>query len=102
MKLSDRLDIAQVKGSWAGAFGICQFIPSSCLNYAVDGNGDGLIDLYDFRDAAASVSNYLKVHGWRTGLDRKAQEKVVWSYNHSTLYCQTVVELARRLHEKDD
>ncbi len=102
MRLSERFDVNQVKGSWAGAFGICQFIPSSCLNYAVDGNGDGLIDLYDFKDAAASVANYLKVHGWQAGLDRKAQEKVVWSYNHSTLYCQTVVELARRLDEKDD
>ena len=97
LQLADRLDVEQVKGSWAGAFGICQFIPSSCLSYAVDGSGDGLIDLYDFKDAAASVANYLKAHGWRSGLDRKAQEKVVWSYNHSGLYCQTVVELARRL-----
>ena len=97
LRLADRLDIDQVKGSWAGAFGICQFIPSSCLSYAVDGNGDGFIDLYDFQDAAASVANYLKVHGWRAGLDRQAREKIVWSYNHSTLYCQTVVELAQRL-----
>ena len=98
LRLADRLDVDQVKGSWAGAFGICQFIPSSCLSYAVDGNGDGLIDLYDFQDAAASVANYLKVHGWRDGLDHKAREKVVWSYNHSSLYCQTVVGLAERLH----
>jgi len=99
LRLSDRLDIDQVKGSWAGAFGICQFIPSSCLSFAVDGSGDGFIDLYDFKDAAASVANYLKVHGWRSGLDRQAREKVVWSYNHSTLYCQTVVELAHRLRK---
>ena len=97
LRLADRLEIDQVKGSWAGAFGICQFIPSSCLNYAVDGNGDGRIDLYNFQDAAASVANYLKIHGWRLGLDRQAREKVVWSYNHSRLYCRTVVELAHRL-----
>ncbi len=97
LRLADRLDVDQVKGSWAGAFGICQFIPSSCLNYAIDGNGDGLIDLYNFQDAAASVANYLKSHGWRSGLDRKDREKVVWSYNHSRLYCRTVVELAQRL-----
>lgn len=102
LHLSDRIDIENVKGSWAGAFGICQFIPSSCLSYAVDGNGDGLIDLYDFNDAAASVANYFKVHGWQSGLDRQAREKVVWSYNHSLLYCQTVVELAYRLRQRDD
>ncbi len=97
LRLADRLDIDQVKGSWAGAFGICQFIPSSCLSYAVDGDGDGRIDLYNFQDAAASVANYLKTHGWRSGLDREGREKVVWSYNHSSLYCRTVVELAHRL-----
>ena len=97
LKLADRLDVESVKGSWAGAFGICQFIPSSCLNFAVDGSGDGKIDLYDFQDAAASVANYLKVHGWQLGLKVKQQEKVVWSYNHSRLYCQTVVALAGRL-----
>jgi len=97
LQLADRLEVETVKGSWAGAFGICQFIPSSCLSYAVDGNGDGRIDLYDFKDAAASVANYLKAHGWQLGLSVKQQEKVVWSYNHSQLYCQTVVALAGRL-----
>ena len=97
LQLADRLDVETVKGSWAGAFGICQFIPSSCLSYAVDGSGDGRIDLYDFKDAAASVANYLKAHGWQSGLTVKQQEKVVWSYNHSQLYCQTVVALAGRL-----
>ena len=97
LQLADRLDVETVKGSWAGAFGICQFIPSSCLSYAVDGSGDGRIDLYDFQDAAASVANYLKAHGWQLGLTVKQQEKVVWSYNHSQLYCQTVVALAGRL-----
>ncbi len=97
LKLSDRLEVKKVKGSWAGAFGICQFIPTSCLTYAVDGSGDGRIDLYDFEDAAASVANYLKINGWRPGLDREKREKVIWSYNHSRLYCRTIVELAERL-----
>ena len=97
LQLSDRLDVDAVKGSWAGAFGICQFIPSSCLSYAVDGSGDGRIDLYDFEDAAASVANYLKAHGWRPGLNVKQQEKVVLSYNHSRLYCETIVALAGKL-----
>ncbi len=97
LQLADRLEVETVKGSWAGAFGVCQFIPSSCLSYAVDGSGDGRIDLYDFKDAAASVANYLKAHGWQSGFTVKQQEKVVWSYNHSQLYCQTVVALAGRL-----
>ena len=97
LKMEDRLDVDAVKGSWAGAFGICQFIPSSCLSYAVDGSGDGRIDLYDFQDAAASVANYLKAHGWRHGLNVKQKEKVVLSYNHSRLYCETVVALAGKL-----
>lgn len=99
LRLADHLEVEKVKGSWAGAFGICQFIPSSCLSYAVDGNGDGLIDLYDVKDAAASVANYLKVNGWRAEMDRGAREKVIWSYNHSQLYCATVVELAYRLRD---
>ncbi len=97
LQMDDRLDVEEVKGSWAGAFGICQFIPSSCLRYAVDGNGDKRIDLYDFQDAAASVANYLKAHGWRPGLTVKQKEKVVLSYNHSRLYCETVVALAGKL-----
>jgi membrane-bound lytic murein transglycosylase B len=99
LKLADRLEVEKVKGSWAGAFGICQFIPTSCLSYAVDGSGDGRIDLYDFADAAASVANYLKINGWRPGLDRRAREKVVWTYNHSKPYCETIVELTRRLEK---
>ncbi len=97
LQLADRLDPDKVKGSWAGAFGICQFIPSSCLTYAVDGSGDGRIDLYNFKDAGASVANYLKLNGWHKGLNIKQKEKVIWSYNHSRLYCETVVSLAGRL-----
>jgi len=97
LQMADRLEVDSVKGSWAGAFGICQFIPSSCLSYAVDGSGDNKIDLYNFKDAAASVANYLKAHGWRPGLDVKQQEKVVLSYNHSRLYCEAVVALAGQL-----
>ncbi len=99
LTLKERLAVEEVKGSWAGAFGICQFVPTSCLAYAVDGDGDGRIDLYDFEDAAASVANYLRRNGWRPGLQRWQREKVIWSYNHSRPYCETIVELARRLEK---
>ncbi len=56
-------------GSWAGAMGHVQFIPTSFLSLAVDFNGDGRRDIWsdDPADALASAANYLKRSGWRTG-----------------------------------
>ncbi|MCQ8894889.1 lytic murein transglycosylase B [Limnobacter humi] len=63
-----KLDPLEVKGSYAGAVGLGQFMPSSWLNFAVDGNGDGGIDLFHSRqDAIFSVANFLNVHGWQPG-----------------------------------
>lgn len=54
-----------VKGSYAGAMGIPQFIPSSYRSYAVDFDGDQKRDLNDVEDAIGSVANFLKQHGWK-------------------------------------
>ncbi len=55
-------------GSWAGAMGHPQFMPSSFMRYAVDFKGDGHADIWSsVPDALASAANYLKKHGWRTG-----------------------------------
>ncbi|BCJ89810.1 hypothetical protein IZ6_05450 [Terrihabitans soli] len=55
-------------GSWAGAMGHTQFMPSSFKAYAVDVTGDGRRDIWTtIPDALASTANYLKVHGWRAG-----------------------------------
>lgn len=55
----------QMKGSWAGAMGQVQFMPSTFLNFAVDGNGDGRIDLWNTRvDYLSSAANYLFKSGW--------------------------------------
>src|SRR5690606_32478048 len=60
--------LLDAKGSYAGAMGAGQFIPSSFRAYAVDANGDGRRDLWnDWQDVLGSVANYFKVHGWRTG-----------------------------------
>ena len=60
---------ADMQGSWAGAVGHTQFMPSSYLRYAVDGDGDGQIDLWKSeRDALASGANYLRDLGWQSGL----------------------------------
>ena len=62
------IDILSMKGSYAGAIGIPQFMPGSYLRYAVDLDGDGKPDLSNsFPDAIGSVANYLKKHGWATG-----------------------------------
>ena len=52
------------KGSWAGAFGQTQFMPSTFLNYAVDFDGDEKKNLFNKADALASGANYLKKVGW--------------------------------------
>ena len=65
----EKLDIAALKGSYAGAMGLGQFMPSSYRQFAVDGDGDGRRDLFNSRDDVfASVANYfLKKGGWVPG-----------------------------------
>ena len=60
-------DPLSLKGSYAGAMGYGQFMPSSYRNYAVDFDGDGRIDIWDnTTDAIGSVANYFVGHGWRS------------------------------------
>ncbi|NBX07653.1 MAG: lytic murein transglycosylase [Proteobacteria bacterium] len=60
------ISAADMKGSWAGAMGQSQFMPSSFLNYAYDYNGDGRRDIWTTRhDVFASIANYLGSVGWR-------------------------------------
>lgn len=62
------LDPATALGSYAGAMGAPQFMPSSYRRFAVDGSADRKRDLFnDWDDVIGSVANYLKVHGWRRG-----------------------------------
>ena len=62
------LDVFSLRGSYAGAIGIPQFMPGSLRRYAVDFNGDGRIDLSrSAADAVGSVANFLKEHGWQAG-----------------------------------
>ena len=61
------VDPGTIKGSYAGAMGYGQFIPTSYLHYAVDGDGDGKRDLWGNPvDAIHSVANYFSEHGWKT------------------------------------
>ena len=98
VKLCKRIgmDPFAVKGSWAGAFGIPQFMPSSYVTFAVDDNGDGKIDLYDYPDAFASIANYLRRVGWKTGNEKKMR-RAVYSYNHEKAYVNAVFSYAERI-----
>jgi lytic murein transglycosylase len=65
----EHIDRDKMRGSWAGAMGQTQFMPSSFMKYAVDGNGDGIRDIWSsVPDALASTANYLRQHGWKPGL----------------------------------
>ena len=85
-----------IKGSWAGAFGLCQFIPSSFLTYGVDGNGDGVVNLFQFADAMASVANYLRANGWENHNPAKAR-KAIFAYNHCDNYVQAVMAYSKAI-----
>lgn len=62
------IDRAQMIGSWAGAMGQTQFLPSNFLAYAVDADGDGRRDIWDsLPDVMASTANFLAHSGWQTG-----------------------------------
>jgi membrane-bound lytic murein transglycosylase B len=62
------LDARTVKGSYAGAMGAPQFMPSNYRRYAIDADADGHVDLWsNWADVCASVGNYLKAHGWNAG-----------------------------------
>ena len=64
----EKQDMFTFKGSYAGAMGMPQFMPSSYRQWAVDWDGDGHRDIWNnVGDVAASVANYMKQHGWQTG-----------------------------------
>ncbi|MBA0286543.1 lytic murein transglycosylase [Stenotrophomonas maltophilia] len=86
LKLIDRGDLqAQgLTGSWAGAFGHTQFMPSTYARIAVDGDGDGRRDLVgSIPDALASTANYLKRAGWRSGEPWGMEVRVPAGFNAS-------------------
>ncbi len=63
------VDAGNLKGSWAGAMGQSQFMPTSFLTYAADGDGDGKIDIWNnLDDVFASTANYLATEGWQPGV----------------------------------
>lgn len=95
-------------GSWAGAMGQCQFMPSSYLRYAVDYNGDGKRDIWETQaDVFASIANYLASEGWRANEGWESSDpngeahnyKVILKWNRSRYFATSVGMLADAIGE---
>ncbi|MFW5836934.1 MAG: lytic murein transglycosylase [Desulfovibrionaceae bacterium] len=90
-----------IPGSIYGAIGICQFMPTNVLAYGADGDDDGVIDLFVKADAVHSMANFLKKNGWRPKMSRSRQLKVIYRYNQSWRYTNTIMAVADELKEED-
>ncbi len=93
-------DIFDFKGSFAGAFGWTQFLPTAFLKFGVDGDKDGNISLFDPADAIASTANFLSSYGWRTEASIAEKKQVIWKYNHSQAYVDAVLDVAELIKHR--
>jgi membrane-bound lytic murein transglycosylase B len=92
---SKQVDYTKLYGSWAGAFGFFQFMPSTIKNYALDFNKDDRIDLKNNEDSYASAANYLKNIGWKK--NEPCFYKIKLNKNTPTKYLNIS---AKKLHSK--
>ncbi len=91
------LDPVDIKGSYAGALGISQFMPSNIPLHGKDGNADGQVNLFVHADAISSIASYLKHYGWVPGISRDKAFNVVYHYNHSKYYVNTILDIRDKL-----
>ena len=92
---NNQINYKTLYGSWAGAFGFFQFMPSTMKNYAIDHDGNGYIDLKNNNDAYASASNYLNKIGWKS--EKPCFYRIDLSQNIPSKYLNIS---ARKLHDK--
>lgn len=90
-------DPLSFRGSPYGAIGLCQFLPSNVLAYGVDADRDGRADPFSVKDALFSVANFLRAHGWRQDLEGPGRREVIFRYNHSSVYAETVLAAAEKI-----
>ena len=91
-------DPLAVKGSYAGAVGLVQFMPTSIRRFGVDWDQDGQINLDKWNDALASAANYLKKHGWKRGLPIRrgsVNYRALHRYNPAHNYVKVIAELSK-------
>jgi membrane-bound lytic murein transglycosylase B len=91
------IDPIAMRGSSAGAFGYVQFLPMNFVAFGTDGNGNGRVSLYEPADAAASCARFLASYGWKPGISREKRRQIIWHYNRSDAYIDTVLGLADRI-----
>ena len=97
----NRIDVLTIRGSPAGAFGMPQFLPSNYLKFGLDGNGDTRISLFSEPDAIWSTANFFSAAGWKEDLPVKEKEKVIWMYNKSQAYVDTVLSVADTISRRE-
>jgi membrane-bound lytic murein transglycosylase B len=90
----NKISALRIRGSIAGAFGFPQFLPSAFLRYGIDGNRDGLVSLYNEVDALWSAANYLASFGYRRELPLSERRAILWRYNKSDAYIDTIVAVS--------
>ncbi|MEP6786512.1 MAG: lytic murein transglycosylase [Sphingomonadales bacterium] len=102
LKLMDRGTPREVlKGSWAGATGYPQFLPSAVIKLARDGDGDGRIDIWRSEaDALASIANYFVQAGWRPNQPWGVAATVPSSLNRASIANRTVSPRCPRVHDR--
>ena len=98
--LKRNVDLFRIKGSYAGAFGIPQFLPSSYLKWGIDSDKNGTINLFLYPDSIESTANYFQKHGWKNYLNHKEKGHVIWKYNRSTSYVNAVLSIMKKIKEK--
>lgn len=94
------VDPLELEGSMSGAMGLPQFLPANLYYYGEDGDSDGQVNLFTPGDAVFSVANYLQIHGWKDKISSKDQQAVIWQYNHSHAYIETVLNLGKVLDKE--
>ena len=75
-------------------------MPSNALRFGVDGNGDGVVNLFTPADAIVSVASYLRGNGWKPGMNETETKAAVYAYNHSDLYVLAVTTVADRIRAR--
>jgi lytic murein transglycosylase len=102
MKIADRgYDRSQLVGSYAGAFGNPQFLPSVYLRLATDGDGDGRADIFSNRaDTFASIANYFRDAGWRAGEPWGVRTSVPSGFDIAAYRTRLVSPVCPRVHER--
>ena len=102
MKVADKgYSRSELKGSWAGAFGNPQFLPSVYLRLATDGDGDGRADIMNnSADALASIANYFRDAGWRQGQPWGVRASIPSGFNVDRYRSKIVGPVCARVHER--